>query len=84
MTSTRLDPPTETTADVYSRDHHPVLSIGSGDSVVVRFPDADVKCRLSSAAWSLVRQLWTRNGAPGARSDPRLPALDGERVLPGG
>ena len=40
MTSTRLDPTTETTADVYSRDHHPVLSIESGDTVVVRSLDA--------------------------------------------
>ena len=40
MTTTRLDPTRETTADVYSRDHDPVLTIGSGDTLVVRSLDA--------------------------------------------
>jgi acetamidase/formamidase len=40
MTTTRLDPTPGTTADVYSRDHEPVLTIGSGDTVVVRSLDA--------------------------------------------
>jgi acetamidase/formamidase len=38
--TTRLDPTPQTTADVYSRDHDPVLTIESGDTVVVRSLDA--------------------------------------------
>jgi acetamidase/formamidase len=40
MTSHRLDPTLETTHDVFSRDHAPVLTIDSGDTVVVRSLDA--------------------------------------------
>lgn len=40
MTTHRLDPTLDTTADVLSRDHVPVLSIDPGDTVVVRSLDA--------------------------------------------
>ena len=40
MTTHRLDPTRETTADVLSRDHAPVLCIDAGDTVVVRSLDA--------------------------------------------
>jgi acetamidase/formamidase len=40
MTTHRLDPTAETTADVFSRDHTPVLAIDPGDTVVVRSLDA--------------------------------------------
>ena len=40
MTTTRLDPTRETTADVYCRDHDPVLTVASGDTLVVRSLDA--------------------------------------------
>ena len=40
MTSHRLDPEPGTTADVFSRDHEPVLTIDPGDTVVVRSLDA--------------------------------------------
>jgi acetamidase/formamidase len=41
MTTHRLDPAAETTADVFSRDHAPVLAIDPGDTVVVRSLDAN-------------------------------------------
>jgi acetamidase/formamidase len=40
MTTHRLDPTPENTADVFSREHSPVLSIDPGDTVVVRSLDA--------------------------------------------
>jgi acetamidase/formamidase len=40
MTTHRLDPTPETTADVFSREHSPVLSVDPGDTVVVRSLDA--------------------------------------------
>jgi acetamidase/formamidase len=40
MTSHRLDPEPGTTADVFCRDHAPVLAIDPGDTVVVRSLDA--------------------------------------------
>jgi acetamidase/formamidase len=40
MTTHRLDPTRETTADAFSRDHAPALSIDPGDTVVVRSLDA--------------------------------------------
>jgi acetamidase/formamidase len=40
MTSHRLDPEPGTTADVFSREHAPVLTIDPGDTVVVRSLDA--------------------------------------------
>ncbi len=40
MTSTRLDPTPETTADVFSSAHRPVLTINPGDTVTVRTLDA--------------------------------------------
>jgi len=40
MTTHRLDPAAETTADVFCRDHPPVLTIDPGDTVVVRSLDA--------------------------------------------
>jgi len=40
VTTHRLDPTRETTADVLSRDHAPVLCIDAGDTVVVRSLDA--------------------------------------------
>jgi acetamidase/formamidase len=40
MTSHRLDPAPETTRDVFSRDHPPVLTVDPGDTVVVRSLDA--------------------------------------------
>jgi acetamidase/formamidase len=40
LTTHRLDPAPETTADVFSRDHAPVLTIDPGDTVVVRSLDA--------------------------------------------
>jgi acetamidase/formamidase len=40
MTTHRLDPTPETTHDVFSRDHVPVLSIDPADTVVVRSLDA--------------------------------------------
>jgi acetamidase/formamidase len=40
MTSARLDPAPETTADVFSATHSPVLTIEPGDTVVVRSLDA--------------------------------------------
>jgi acetamidase/formamidase len=40
VTTHRLDPTPGTTADVFSRDHAPVLSIDPGDTVVVRSLDA--------------------------------------------
>jgi acetamidase/formamidase len=40
MTSHPLDPEPGTTADVFSRDHAPVLAIDPGDTVVVRSLDA--------------------------------------------
>jgi acetamidase/formamidase len=40
VTTHRLDPTPDTTADVFSRDHAPVLSIEPGDTVVVRSLDA--------------------------------------------
>ena len=40
MTTARLDPTTDTTADVFSSAHPPVLSIDPGDTVVVRSLDA--------------------------------------------
>ena len=40
MTTHRLDPAADTTADVFSRDHAPVLTIEAGDTVVVRSLDA--------------------------------------------
>jgi len=40
VTRHRLDPTPETTADVLSRDHQPVLTIEQGDTVVVRSLDA--------------------------------------------
>lgn len=40
MTSHRLDPTPDTTHDVFSRDHAPVLTIDPGDTVVVRSLDA--------------------------------------------
>ena len=39
-TPVRLDPTPETTADVFSRDHAPVLTIEAGDTIVVRSLDA--------------------------------------------
>ena len=40
MTAHRLDPAPETTRDVFSRDHAPVLTIDPGDTVTVRSLDA--------------------------------------------
>jgi acetamidase/formamidase len=40
MTTHRLDPTAETTRDVFSRDHAPVLSVDPDDTVVVRSLDA--------------------------------------------
>jgi len=40
MTTHRLDPAPETTRDVFSRDHSPVLTVDPGDTVVVRSLDA--------------------------------------------
>jgi acetamidase/formamidase len=40
MTTHRLDPTPETTADVFSRSHDPVLTVDPGDTVVVRSLDA--------------------------------------------
>jgi len=40
MARTRLDPAPDTTADVFSPDHTPVLTIEAGDTVVVRSLDA--------------------------------------------
>jgi len=40
MTSHRLDPAPETTRDVFSRDHAPVLTVDPGDTVTVRSLDA--------------------------------------------
>ena len=40
MTSHRLDPEPGTTADVFSREHEPVLTIDPGDTVTVRSLDA--------------------------------------------
>ncbi|HWM98267.1 MAG TPA: hypothetical protein VNO54_14565, partial [Streptosporangiaceae bacterium] len=40
MTSHRLDPTPETTRDVFSRDHAPVLTVDPGDTVTVRSLDA--------------------------------------------
>jgi acetamidase/formamidase len=40
VTTHRLDPTPDTTADVFSRDHAPVLSIDPGDTVVARSLDA--------------------------------------------
>jgi acetamidase/formamidase len=40
VTTHRLDPTPDTTADVFSRDHAPVLSIEPGDTVVARSLDA--------------------------------------------
>ncbi|MFY9934434.1 MAG: acetamidase/formamidase family protein, partial [Streptosporangiaceae bacterium] len=40
MTNHRLDPAPETTRDVFSRDHKPVLTIDPGDTVTVRSLDA--------------------------------------------
>jgi acetamidase/formamidase len=40
MTSHRLDPEPGTTADVFSREHAPVLTIDPGDTVTVRSLDA--------------------------------------------
>jgi acetamidase/formamidase len=40
VTTHRLDPNPETTADVLSRDHQPVLAIDQGDTVIVRSLDA--------------------------------------------
>jgi acetamidase/formamidase len=40
VTTHRLDPAPDTTADVLSRDHAPVLHIDQGDTVVVRSLDA--------------------------------------------
>ena len=40
MTTHRLDPTPETTADVLSREHAPVLTIDPGDTVIVRSLDA--------------------------------------------
>ncbi len=40
MTTHRLDPAPDTTADVFSREHAPVLRIDPGDTVVVRSMDA--------------------------------------------
>ncbi|MBF4600368.1 acetamidase/formamidase family protein [Frigoribacterium sp. VKM Ac-1396] len=40
MTTHRLDPRTDTAAEVFSRDHAPVLTIDPGDTVVVRSLDA--------------------------------------------
>ncbi|MBD8703039.1 acetamidase/formamidase family protein [Frigoribacterium sp. CFBP9039] len=40
MTRHRLDPTSETTNDVYSRDHRPVLAVDAGDTVVVGSLDA--------------------------------------------
>jgi len=40
VTTHRLDPAAETTADVMSREHRPVLAIDPGDTVIVRSLDA--------------------------------------------
>ena len=40
MTTHKLDPAPETTADVFSPEHTPVLDIEPGDTVVVRSLDA--------------------------------------------
>jgi acetamidase/formamidase len=40
MTTHRLNPEPGTTADVFSRDHRPVLTVDPGDTVVVRSLDA--------------------------------------------
>ena len=40
MTSHRLDPTPETTRDVFSRDHAPVLTVDPGDTVTVGSLDA--------------------------------------------
>jgi len=40
MTSHQLDPTPETTHDIFSRDHAPVLTIDPGDTVLVRSLDA--------------------------------------------
>jgi len=40
VTAHRLDPTRETTNDVYSRDHRPVLTVDPGDTVVVGSLDA--------------------------------------------
>jgi acetamidase/formamidase len=40
MTSHRLDPAPETTRDVFSRDHPPVLTVDPGDTITVRSLDA--------------------------------------------
>ncbi len=40
MTTHQLDPAPETTADVLSREHAPVLTIAPGDTVIVRSLDA--------------------------------------------
>jgi len=40
VTTHRLEPTPETTADVLSRDHRPVLSVDPGDTVIVRSLDA--------------------------------------------
>jgi acetamidase/formamidase len=40
VTTHRLDPNPETTADVLSRDHQPVLAIDQGDTVIVGSLDA--------------------------------------------
>src|SRR5580698_3597741 len=88
MTSHRLDPEPGTTADVFSREHAPVLTIDPGDTVVVRSLDAsghlerqttpgEVKPKMFAAARGhcLTGPIEVRGAQPGDMLALRLLAL---------
>ncbi len=63
MTTHRLDPTPQTTADVFSSGHSPVLSVDPGDTVVVRSLDAS--------------GYLARQGFPGEAQPKMFPAARG-------
>lgn len=74
MTTTRLDPALETTADVYSATHPPVLTIAAGDTVVVRSLDA---------SGYLERQQTPGQQQPRMYAEPRGHCLTGPIAVSG-
>jgi acetamidase/formamidase len=74
MTSNRLDPSPETTNDVFSAAHPPVLTISPGDTVVVRSLDA---------SGYLQRQTVPGEQQPRLFAEPRGHALTGPIAVTG-
>lgn len=74
MTTHRLDPTPDTTADVLSREHAPVLCIDPGDTVIVRSLDA---------SGHLARQTFPGEEQPSIFADRRGHCLTGPIMVRG-